>query len=1442
MAIDEDKNNGSRAGDEVLPLVGVQDAGSLDRPKSLIRQPPEDVALDAAALRELGLEHIQRLAGKIWTDHNIHDPGVTILEVLSYALTDLAYRTTHSVEDLLGWPPIALPPSGAEPAAPADHERDSGFFSAREILPCNPVTVKDYRRLAIDCEGVKNAWLMPAEFTSHKVVIGLDSEGKKLRAEPPQIGEEGIEDLVLRGFYVVYLEFEQDAELGDLNDAKISGEIEIFPLDAKDIFPPTVLRVELEFQHWFEGDSVHEVDPADFSPTSVEWRIVDKVEPESIVSLEPVEMEGRELTWAAHFNTDREISSVNFTLAPREAAVDFPLMTEAIEHVLKKDDFQFLKLWVAIYFSKIRRRRDIVRKVLSRLHEHRNLCENFVFIRGLEVEEIAICADIEVKPSANIERILAELIFQVEHFLAPDISFRTLNEMFARGFSADEIFSGPRLDHGFIIDEDLDSPQRTGVVYGSDIINILMDIDGIIAVNEFQMANYLDGIAQPETPRWELKLASAEEDSPRVPRFSRAKSRIRFLVGIIPNPVDETLVQAFLDEFRSKRGRPKLKDKKWDIEIPKGKFRDLSDYTSIENHFPLNYGLGRGELGEGDSPLRRAQANQLKGYLSFYDQLMADFLVRLDQTKEILSVRSHAQQLGANRFSDGTDEFGVLPAQTDLASVTPLRERSREEVSRDNQENAMLDHLLARFGEDFSDYATVLQSVRGRHALRELIEDKAKFLANCPEIFHDRGTGINFYDGDKLREKGNVSGLKKRVRWLVDMAFVKHSSLQVYVSSAGKWRFRVEDFLGSIIIKSVDEFDTDTEAVTAVERLIVLGSSPGNYRTVVEEGNAGTETLQIFDSGISGHPPVAASFQVFDPNSGGRQETQFELVTFFRQYQDNVGSAPIGILLEGDFRFVLRKVSGEKWRYRLLRHNVRRADNHDVALNSAESFTGKEQAERAIDALVERGIDIEAYKPEPGEDTNGPYQRFNIIDSSQAVLAKSWRKFRTLEGSKLRIEELRTYFDRGEFHIIEHTLLRPRDEGTMRLSEDDATRHNPLQVYLDSAGRWRFRVEYDDGDIIAKSAISYDTEDDGVTALKRLLEAGTVQDNYQIESSDRPVPKEYFTVVDLGHPAEPLIAVGTDERAVGSGDVQDIITRFRQFLLQYQADTGNASIAILRDGHFRFHLFQSKSGKWRFRVVRHNVDDPERTDQVLTSPTRGFAAKEEAEDAADKLIENGIHIHNFEISEQARGAAPVFRFSVKEESGRKVATGTDPYPTAQAVKKRTEELRDFFLRLEANKQEIKLVRPRDAEPPMMSVLFDEACSTVSQWDPYSFRISVIFPYWPSRFRHMEFRSFIEKTLHLEAPAHITMKICWINQEQMQELEEAYYAFLGLHAEERPNAQLYNEALARLLRVLEDLKTVYPVATLHDCRQPGGTNPVVLGHTQLGQFSAPERTE
>lgn len=102
-------------------------------------------------LFEEGLKFAQQYSGKIWTDYNYHDPGVTFLEYLCYAITDLGYRTDFPVEDIFLF--------GTDDF---DSIKQNLLFGPAAVFNTTPTTVNDYRKLIIDrVKRVANAWVIP---------------------------------------------------------------------------------------------------------------------------------------------------------------------------------------------------------------------------------------------------------------------------------------------------------------------------------------------------------------------------------------------------------------------------------------------------------------------------------------------------------------------------------------------------------------------------------------------------------------------------------------------------------------------------------------------------------------------------------------------------------------------------------------------------------------------------------------------------------------------------------------------------------------------------------------------------------------------------------------------------------------------------------------------------------------------------------------------------------------------------------------------------------------------------------------------------------------------------------------------------------------------------------------------------------------------------------
>lgn len=136
----------------------------MTEPTIIYRDEPINPGLDYPFLKETGTRLVQELAGDIWTDYNEHDPGVTTLEQLCYALTELSYRAEFPMADLLT----------DRLSGRIDPHRQA-LFIPRRIFPCNPVTIADYRKLFLDrIPALGNVWLTPVtDTTCPNAVAGL---------------------------------------------------------------------------------------------------------------------------------------------------------------------------------------------------------------------------------------------------------------------------------------------------------------------------------------------------------------------------------------------------------------------------------------------------------------------------------------------------------------------------------------------------------------------------------------------------------------------------------------------------------------------------------------------------------------------------------------------------------------------------------------------------------------------------------------------------------------------------------------------------------------------------------------------------------------------------------------------------------------------------------------------------------------------------------------------------------------------------------------------------------------------------------------------------------------------------------------------------------------------------------------------------------------------
>ena len=106
----------------------------MSKENALYPSVKDAIAFDA--LWQQAHEVVTELSGDVWTDTGDHDPGITLLQSATWNCSDLSYRASLPLNDLLTC-------QDQRPLFPEE-------FGPEQVLTCNTVTAEDYRRALLD--------------------------------------------------------------------------------------------------------------------------------------------------------------------------------------------------------------------------------------------------------------------------------------------------------------------------------------------------------------------------------------------------------------------------------------------------------------------------------------------------------------------------------------------------------------------------------------------------------------------------------------------------------------------------------------------------------------------------------------------------------------------------------------------------------------------------------------------------------------------------------------------------------------------------------------------------------------------------------------------------------------------------------------------------------------------------------------------------------------------------------------------------------------------------------------------------------------------------------------------------------------------------------------------------------------------------------------------
>ncbi|MGI2257023.1 hypothetical protein ACRRVD_00305 [Candidatus Cardinium hertigii] len=530
---------------------------------------------------------------------------------------------------------------------------------------------------------------------------------------------------------------------------------------------------------------------------------------------------------------------------------------------------------------------EVLRVIQQRLYPQRNLCEDFFLIQAMETLPISVKATFEVAHCLGYEEgetMIAQILFALQEFLSPRVPFYSISQLLDKGRTIDQIFTGPLLNQGFIDQEELIYLKSRSIIYAVELLEQATKIVNIKNVLNFELFIHeknarTSSITIPILPDRSLVL-----DLPH--------SEIILHYNGLPWTTNWEKVLDILENMKGRGTLKKVYVQEEDVFVLEGNYRYLEDHVSIQQDFPLLYNVGHEGCTPSETIENHAKAKQLKGFLMFFDQLFANYLVQLSNVKHTMSIyseqynkpnsrlplevpRMHTIIKQPTKASDpGSDlDFVVQRKYLDIKNkiVSPSVEDQIEsdetakaycayinstlesDIRSLDKRSRMLDHLLSYFAERFTIYSLFHYPKSEAKQLDTLNANKALFLKDYIAISRDRNraahitaNAVNSWmdyipSGFKRRIYRNlgIKSLEKRLFHQV----VKHS---MYLEKSAM-QYTLDLFLGNHSQKENDEMLIFRGKYENIQSLVMSYAIDEKYYNIVKKGNGVYNILLYVD-------------------------------------------------------------------------------------------------------------------------------------------------------------------------------------------------------------------------------------------------------------------------------------------------------------------------------------------------------------------------------------------------------------------------------------------------------------------------------------------------------------------------------------------------------------------------------------------------------------------
>ena len=432
--------------------------------------------------------------------------------------------------------------------------------------------------------------------------------------------------------------------------------------------------------------------------------------------------------------------------------------------------------------------KTICNTVFYRLNKRRNIGELFLIPLPLKRKVYTLSGKLEISNEVSPSKILSLMEGQINNYIFPKVIQEDDNQLLLDGEDTNIIYNGPEMKHGWISDSNLGEKKDT--ITTRNLLTIMLSINGVINIQYLQ----INGTNSDFVTSMTNELITFD------------LSTLEIIYTNIKNNNSTTS-----NESPSRTDIPYVNMTNRVSKFPKGKFRDINSYYSIQNTFPEIYAVGENAINSNASDFQIAQSRQLKGYLILFDQVLANQFSQLANVPQLFSFKngitgtpSELKNFYVSKtpyekehlkypvpylsFSPtyfyqslytipnikpllkNNDAFNFsLEARTKSVAeeiswkkfkddpynsyIRGLQNLIEDETINLNRRNEMLDHLLARHGESPLLINTVIEgSVYTGNSAKDKIIIKSLYLQNLGLLSYYRSKGYNYLGAKKIEE------------------------------------------------------------------------------------------------------------------------------------------------------------------------------------------------------------------------------------------------------------------------------------------------------------------------------------------------------------------------------------------------------------------------------------------------------------------------------------------------------------------------------------------------------------------------------------------------------------------------------------------------------------------------------------------------------------------